>query len=224
MIPISDAEHKPRRFPFVNIALILINLYAFFIQMTIPDPEGFIYKYALVPANIDFSNWSTLYPFITSMFLHGSILHIVSNMVYLWVFGDNVEGEFPPFVYLILYLGSGIVGGLAQYVLSPTSTIPMLGASGAVAGALGAYFILFPHHSIKTLVLLPFFLTVTKISASVMLGYWIILQLISGSGSLGAGIGQEGGVAYFAHIGGFVAGIAFTWLLSRRKQEHALTN
>ncbi|MBI4097260.1 MAG: rhomboid family intramembrane serine protease [Candidatus Levybacteria bacterium] len=215
MIPISDAEHKPRRFPFINIALILINVYVFFLQLTTSDPEGFIYTYALVPANINFSDWSTLYPFITSMFLHGSILHIASNMIFLWVFGDNVEGEMPPFVYLILYLGSGIVGGLSQYMLAPASTLPMLGASGAVAGALGAYFILFPHHQIKTLILLPFFLTTARISASVMLGYWIVLQIISGSGALGQTMGQEGGVAYFAHIGGFLAGIVFAWLFAR---------
>lgn len=221
MIPISDAEHKPRRFPIINIILILVNLYVFFLQFTTPDPEGFIYQYALIPANIDFSNWSSLFPFITSMFLHGGILHVASNMIFLWVFGDNVEGELNPFTYLLLYFGSGILGGLAQYMLAPTSAIPMLGASGAVAGVLGSYFIMFPHHRIKAFIFLPFFFTVTTVSAGVMLGYWIILQLISGSGMLG-GIGQEGGVAYFAHIGGFIAGIAFTWLFGRR-DRHAVT-
>ena len=127
MIPISDSSHKAARFPFVNIALILANIYVFYLQITAPDIEAFIYQYALVPANINFSNLETLFPFLSSMFLHGGLLHIGSNMLFLWVFGDNVEGDLNPFSYLFLYIGAGIVGSLAQYLLSPTSDIPMLG-------------------------------------------------------------------------------------------------
>ena len=214
MIPIADSE-KSRRFPFLNILFIGLNVLAFYLQITALNPEAFIYKYALVPSEIDFSNFATLYPFVTSMFLHGGFLHIGSNMLFLWVFGDNVEGHLPPFVYLFLYLGAGIVGSLAQYFMDPTSTIPMLGASGAVAGALGAYFTLFPHHKIKTLVILPIFITIIEMSAVFMLGYWILLQLISGAGSVGLPADQ-GGVAYFAHIGGFAFGYIFAKIFAKR--------
>jgi len=218
MIPISDSE-KSRRFPLFNIIFIVINSIVFVLQLASPDIEGFIYTYALVPSQIDFSNLSTLYPFITSMFLHGGFLHIASNMLFLWVFGDNVEGDLPIFVYPLLYLGSGIVGSLLQYFLSPTSTLPMLGASGAVAGALGAYFMFFPHHKIRTLVTIPPFITMIKVSAGFMLVYWIVLQIISGLGVLGETMGEQGGVAYFAHIGGFVFGYLFAKISPRRNPE-----
>ncbi len=205
MLPISDSV-KSRVFPIINILLIAINAFVFYLQLTTPDPEGFIFTYALVPSLIDFSDISTLYPFITSMFLHGGFLHIGSNMLFLWVFGDNIEGELSPFTYLLLYLGSGIIGGLAQYFFVPDSNIPMLGASGAVAGVLGAYFLLFPKHEIRTLIFIPPFITIAKVSALIMLGYWIILQFFSGFGALGMEMAEVGGVAYFAHIGGFIAG------------------
>ena len=216
MLPIADSE-KSRRFPFLNIIFIALNVFVFYLQLTALNPEAFIYQYALVPSQIDFSNISTLYPFITSLFLHGGFLHIGSNMLFLWVFGDNVEGHLPPLMYPFLYIGSGIVGSLAQYVMDPTSTIPMLGASGAVAGALGAYFTLFPRHKIRTLIILPIFFTMVEISAVFMIGYWIVLQLISGVGSFGASPDQ-GGVAYFAHIGGFVFGYLFAKVFGRRDE------
>lgn len=216
MIPIADSE-KSRRFPFLNLIFIAITIYVFFLQLTTPDPEAFIYTYALIPTNVDFSNIATLYPFITSMFLHGGFLHIASNMIFLWVFGDNVEGHLPPFLYLFLYIGAGIVGSLTQYFINPTSTIPMLGASGAVAGILGAYFTLFPHHKIETLIIIPPFITTTTMSASFMLGYWIILQVVSGISTFGLSMGEQGGIAYFAHIGGFVFGYVFAQLFSKQE-------
>lgn len=216
MIPISDSE-KSRRFPFLNILFIGINLLVFFLQVTTPDPEAFIYQYALIPANINFSDITTLYPFITSMFLHGGLLHIASNMLFLWVFGDNVEGELPPLFYLVLYLGSGIIGSLAQYLLNPASTIPMLGASGAVAGALGAYFAFFPHHKIRTLVTLPFLFTIIEVSAMFMLGYWIVIQIVSGI--FGLDQLSQGGVAYFAHIGGFAFGYLVAKIMPTRDPQ-----
>jgi membrane associated rhomboid family serine protease len=202
MIPISDADHKAARFPFINIALILANIYVFFLQVT--NPESFTLAYALTPSQIDLASPSTWYPFVTSMFLHGGILHIASNMLFLWVFGDNVEGEMPPLVYLFVYLASGIAGAFLQYILNPTFDIPMLGASGAVAGVLGAYISYFPHHRIKTLVPIFFVITFVNISAWMMIGYWFLLQVLSGVTTLP--MEQEGGVAFFAHIGGFVAG------------------
>lgn len=217
MLPISDSE-KSRRFPFFNILFIALNIIVFYLQLTATNPEAFIYTYALVPSQIDLGNISTLYPFITSMFLHGGFLHIGSNMLFLWVFGDNVEGHLPPFVYLFLYLGAGIVGSLAQYVMAPDSSIPMLGASGAVAGVLGAYFNFFPHHRIKTLIMLPIFFTIIEVSAFFMLGYWIVLQIISGVGSFGLPADQ-GGVAYFAHIGGFAFGYLFAKFFAKTQPE-----
>lgn len=218
MIPISDSV-KSRKFPLINIFLIALNIIAFFLEITTVDPDAFITKYALIPAMINFGDFSTLTPFVTSMFLHGGIIHIASNMLFLWVFGDNVEGELNPFTYLLLYLGSGIIGSLAQYMMAPASPVPMLGASGAVAGVLGAYMLLFPNHRVRTLILLPFFFTITEISAVFMIGYWIVLQLISGIGVLGIDMGQTGGVAYFAHIAGFLAGIVFITILPKHKPE-----
>jgi len=175
------------------------------------NPESFTLQYALTPSTVDFVNYASLIPFVTSMFLHGGILHITSNMLFLWVFGDNVEGEMFPFVFLLVYLFSGIIGGLTQYALNPASDIPMLGASGAVAGVLGAYISYFPHNKIKTFVPLFFIFTFVNISAWMMIGYWFVLQIFSGVSSLPTQ--QDGGVAFFAHIGGFVAGFLMSKLL-----------
>lgn len=218
MFPISDSQHKPKRFPFINLSLIALTVLVFFLQITSPDQEGFVYQYALVPMQIDLSNPQTWYPFITSIFLHGGFLHIISNMLFLYVFGDNVEGEFPPFVYLFVYLGAGVIGALSQYIFMPDLTIPMLGASGAVAGSLGAYFALFPHHKITTLITLPFLITTTRLSAALMLGYWFVLQIVSGVGSFGGIEEGVGGVAYFAHIGGFVFGFIVAKMLPRPQE------
>ncbi len=214
MFPISDSA-KSVRFPFLNLLLIGATIYVFFLQLTAPDPEAFIMQYALIPASIDFSDLSTLLPFVSSIFLHGGFLHIASNMLFLWVFGDNVEGHLPPFVYLFLYFGAGLIGSVAQYVMMPDSTIPMLGASGAVAGALGAYFALFPHHKIRVLITIPPIITTAQISAGFMLGYWIILQLISAFTDTSR-FGDTGGVAFFAHIGGFFFGFVFAKFFPKR--------
>ena len=204
MIPISDSI-STHRLPILNILLIAANIFVFIQQIITPNPDAFIYEYALVPANVDFSDFQTLLPFVTSMFLHGGLLHIGSNMLFLWVFGDNVEAHFGWLFFIPVYLISGIVGGLAQYILMPNSPIPMLGASGAVAGMLGAYFVLFPHAKVKTLVPFFGFASIVSIPATFMLGYWFVLQLISGAVSLPFS-GEAGGVAFFAHIGGFLAG------------------
>lgn len=216
MFPLSDAQHKASRFPIVTIALIAINVYVFYLQMTHGD--AFTLTYALTPSTVDFSHISSLVPFVTSMFLHGNLLHIASNMWFLWVFGDNVEGHMSHFLYPIFYVASGIVAGLSQYILDPTSSIPMLGASGAVAGVLGGYILYFPHHRIKTLVPFFGFLTVTELPAMLMIGYWFVLQLLSGAASL-PGMGEEGGVAFFAHIGGFLAGVVLAKLVRPRVER-----
>lgn len=205
MFPISDSV-PAKTFPFINYALIAITCYVFFLQIS-GDFEAFTYAYALVPSQINFSNPSTLYPFLTSMFLHGGWFHIISNMWFLRVFGDNVEGALGHIPYLFLYLLSGFIGAAAQYFFMPNSNIPMLGASGAVAGALGAYFTLFPKHKVKTFIPVFGFFTLADVSAFFMLGYWFVLQILSGAMSLPTSGEDGGGVAFWAHVGGFVAGL-----------------
>src|SRR5581483_3928974 len=133
MIPLSDTRGSGK-FPFWTTAIILINFYIFYLEFTNFNPDGFIAKYALIPAQIDLNNYQTWYPFITSQFLHAGFLHIISNMWFLWIFGGNIEKRFGPILFPIIYLISGSLGGIAQYLVLPDSTVPMLGASGAVAG------------------------------------------------------------------------------------------
>ncbi|CAN5131449.1 rhomboid family intramembrane serine protease [soil metagenome] len=217
MFPISDSI-KAARFPFLNLLIIAANAYVFYLQLTSPNLDSFITQYALIPSHIDFTHLVTLLPFVTAMFLHGGFMHIISNMWFLKVFGDNVEGHMNPLLFLLLYFGSGILGNVLQYLLMPSSSIPMLGASGAVAGILGAYFILFPQSKVKTFVPIFFLFTIISIPAVFMLGYWFILQIFSGVGSLGNTSGQ-GGVAFWAHIGGFVFGLLFAKYLEIRTHK-----
>lgn len=217
MIPISDSI-KSRKFPLFNLAIIAINIYVFYLMITTPNIEAFINSYALIPGLVDFSNSESLLPFITSMFLHGGILHIASNMLFLWVFGDNIEAHFGKLWYLIIYFLSGIAGGLAQYILSPDSQIPMLGASGAVSGILGAYYVSHPHARIKSLVFIFFFITVLRVPASIYILYWFGLQLLSGVLTLGQTT-DVGGIAFWAHVGGFVSGVALAKIGNKEYHE-----
>lgn len=210
MFPLSDSIQPPR-FQYLTVLLILANIYVFYLENTAQSLDAFIGTYALVPSQVDFSNPHTLIPFFTLMFLHGSLLHLASNMWFLWIFGDNVESHMGGFWYLVLYFGSGFLGGLLQYYLMATSQIPMLGASGAVAGVLGAYFVLFGHSKIRTLLPVFGFITFVNVPASIMLGYWFVLQIISGAASLPGS--SDGGVAFFAHIGGFIAGAVMAKLI-----------
>lgn len=208
MLPLRDS--KPAGiFPFWVIAIIFVNIAVFFFELASPDIEAFIYQYGLVPSRVDFLNFAALTPFITSQFLHGGFIHIASNMWFLWIFGDNVEGRFGFLWFPVFYLLSGIVGGLLQYIIVPGSDIPMIGASGAIAGVLGAYYALFPRHTIKTLVPVFGLLTTVDIPASLMLFYWFFTQLFSGTATVVSGMADLGGVAWFAHIGGFVTGWFF---------------
>lgn len=204
MFPISDSI-KVHRFPFLNIGLIAITIYVFFQQFATSSPDLFIQKYALIPTLIKISDPSTFAPFFTAIFLHGGFLHIISNMWFLWIFGDNVEMRLGWIFYSILYLIAGIIGNFVQYFLMPNSSIPMLGASGAVAGVLGAYYVFFPHSKIKTFIPVFGLPAIIEISAPFMLGYWFILQLISGAASLP--FSSQGGIAFWAHVGGFLTGV-----------------
>lgn len=223
MFPISDSL-KPARFPYLNYLIVGITIYVFIQQILAPDQLAFVNQYALVPSTVDFNNPATLIPFITSIFLHGGILHILSNMWFLIVFGDNVDARLSPIGYLTLYLLAGIVGGLAQYMFMQNESIPMLGASGAVAGILGAYAVMFPHSQVKTLVFIVFFITILNVSAPIMLGYWFILQLISGAGTFGELGSNEGGVAYIAHIAGFLVGMIVGFMNKNRREGEVIAD
>lgn len=216
MFPISDSV-RSKRFPIINFVIIIFTGYVFYLQLV--NPEVFTYTYALVPGRVDFSDVTTLLPFVTSIFLHGGWLHIITNMWFLWIFGDNVEGALGHFCYLLLYLASGVIGGLAQYFFISDADIPMLGASGAVAGVLGAYFLFFPHHKIKTFIPIFGFITFTNISAYVMLGYWFVLQIFSGAMSYQVSGTDEGGVAFWAHVGGFLTGLMIGRLFAKTEKE-----
>lgn len=210
MIPLRDSQ-PTGRFPFWVVAIIAINIYVFYLELTALNPDLFIVSYSLIPALVDFSVPESLIPFITSQFLHGGFLHIISNMLFLWIFGDNVEERVGLLLFPFFYLGAGVVGGLSQYFLMPESQIPMLGASGAVAGVLGAYFAWFGHNTVKTLIPIFGFFTVIDVPASVMLFYWFITQVISSAVSLTVSTSDVGGVAFAAHVGGF----AFGWVAAK---------
>ncbi|HBG81658.1 TPA: rhomboid family intramembrane serine protease [candidate division CPR2 bacterium] len=208
MFPLRD-NIPSRKLPFVTIGIILINIAVFVYELSLGNLglEEFVLLYGLVPGNVDFNNTETLYPFISSAFLHGGWLHIISNMWFLWVFGDNVEDYFGHFSFLFFYILSGIAAAIAQYIIDPTSTIPMIGASGAVAGVLGSYLLLFPRSKVLTLVFIFIFITAIEIPAPIMLGLWFALQVLSGIASLDTGLVVGGLIAYWAHIAGFIYGL-----------------
>ena len=212
MFPLYDSI-KAGKFPFVTILIILITGYIFLQELLTPDTDAFIQHYALIPQLINFSNVSSLRTFITAIFLHGGWLHILSNMWFLWIFGDNVEAYVGRIQYVFLYIFAGIVGNLVQYLIMPHSSIPLIGASGAIAGVLGAYFVLFPYAKVKTLLFIFIFVTVFDVAAPIMLGYWFLLQLFSGAASFSAA-SSAGGVAFFAHIGGFLTGMLLAKVFS----------
>jgi membrane associated rhomboid family serine protease len=207
MMPIGDDNSGRRIIPFVTYALIAINvLVYFFVELASPNVEEFIFRWGSIPTQI--LQGRGLVTLITSMFLHdpSSILHLASNMLFLWIFGDNVEDAFGHVIYLVFYLVCGIVANIAQALVAPTAEVPGVGASGAIAGVMGAYLLLFGGNRIR--VLLGY--VVTTVPSYVMIGLWIVLQFVSGFGSIGD---TGGGVAYWAHIGGFVAGLLLAFLL-----------
>lgn len=213
MFPIRDTK-STGGFPLINLLLIVTNLYVFFLELTSPNIDIFIRSYALIPAKINLGDLQTLTPFITSMFLHAGFLHILSNMWFLWVFGDNVEGAIGHIKYLIFYLACGICASIIQYLFIADSTLPMLGASGAIAGVLGAYLKLFPNHSIDTLIPVFGFPVIVAIPASFMLFYWFITQAFNGVAAILVATASVGGIAYIAHAGGFLSGYILSQFFS----------
>ena len=223
MIPLRD-RNPTRRTPVVTFALIGACLAAFAIELSISGTGGdaaldqFFRRWGAMPADIsaaiqagDFASQAIVGIF-TSMFLHAGFLHILGNMLFLWIFGNNVEDRLGPLVFLAFYVAGGVAAALAQVAIDPDSTVPLVGASGAIAAALGAYIVLFPGARILSLVFLGFFYQLLEVPAIIVLGYWFGLQLLSGVGALDAETAQ-GGVAFFAHIGGFVFGLAIGLLI-----------
>ena len=213
MIPIRDTIPS-RHTPWIVRSLIAANVGLFIFEwMQGPNLEAFLYRFGLVPAHWDLLSLGEWFrmpnpatALVTSQFLHGGIAHLGFNMLYLWIFGDNVEDRLGPARFLALYLGSGIAAGLTQFAVQPSSAVPMIGASGAIAGVLGAYFLLFPYARIVTL--LPLLITweFIELPAFVFLGLWFVLQWFQGLSSLGQ-LTSVGGVAFWAHVGGFVSGL-----------------
>jgi len=221
VIPLRDSI-RPKRKPFINWLLILINFWVF-ISAAGLSPGGLeeLYlRYGVVPSVVvDLVQTGApltfvLTPFITAMFLHGGWLHIIGNMWYLWIFGDNVEDRLGHLRYLLFYLATGIAGSLVHVLTNPSSPVPVVGASGAIAGVLGGYFLLFPRSRVLSLVPVFFFLTLMEIPAVIFLALWFVLQLFNGSLSLG---GVANPVAWWAHVGGFVAGAILIKLIAPRR-------
>lgn len=215
MLPLQDT-HTSHTFPIVNYSIILLNVLIFIIQFTTINPELFIRVFGFIPAEFSLIRPSTYSSMFTSMFLHGGLLHIVSNLWFLHIFGDNVEDTFGHVVYALFYVGSGVAAVLAQYFIHPSSPIPLIGASGAIAGVTGAYFVIFKRARIEALV--PSFFGMwqrVELPAWLFLGYWFILQIMSGVGSIATMHMNHGGVAFFAHIGGFIFGYVFAKIFYR---------
>jgi rhomboid family protein len=227
MFPIGDENRGIRSRAYVNYAIIAINFVVFLYQLTLTEPDltRFILDWGAVPWEI--SRGNDLITLITSMFMHGGWLHIGGNMLFLWVFGDNIEDTMGHVKYLIFYLVCGLAAGGLQIAINPDSQTPLIGASGAISGVLAAYLVLFPRGKIRTILLLGIPIMVL-VPAWGMIGYWIVIQFINGIASLGVQTRETSGVAYFAHIGGFIAGAALVLLFRDRdthqRQLHARAN
>lgn len=237
LLPIGDDNTARTTTPYVMYAIVAINVVVFIVQLV--AGESFTYAYSAVPYEITTGRdlvgpvpigryyiehapgpvpiYLTL---ITSMFMHGGWAHIGFNMLYLWIFGDNVEDNFGHVKFAFFYVIAGLIAAFAQIALDPSSKIPTLGASGAIAGVLGAYIVLFPHNRIRTLIPLWFIWTTTELPALIVIGIWIVLQFFSQVAAIAhTAQTRGGGVAYMAHIGGFVAGLTLVFIFRRRKRR-----
>ena len=219
MIPIQDQNPTTIR-PYVNWAFILANIAVFIYTLfngtfadptatCLTDPKNAICVYGLKPDRI--IGGSEYITFLTSMFLHGGILHIGGNMLYLWIFGDNIEDRTGHAGYVIFYMASGVAASLAHIASDPASTIPAVGASGAISGVLGAYIVRFPHARVRAIVFIGRFGQLIRLPAFLLIGFWFVYQLLLSA------LDPTGGVAYFAHIGGFIAGLLFAFAIPKKK-------
>jgi len=212
MLPIGDDNSARRITPIVTYVLIAINVLVFLLELSSGD--AFIERWAFVPTRFLADPVGELPTLFTSMFMHAGWLHLLSNMLYLWIFGDNVEDRFGHGLFTVFYILCGLGATFAQLAVSMGSSIPNLGASGAIAGVLGAYIVMFPGSGVNVLL----GRVVTRMSALIVIGFWIILQIFSGIGTFTASSQSEGGVAYMAHIGGFFAGVVLTFLLGGNRR------
>ncbi len=220
VIPLTDASRRPTRFPAVTASLIAVNALVFILELV--GGDAFVTKWSLVPANIVAGkDWITI---LTSMFMHGGWSHILGNMVFLWAFGPEIEDLMGRGRYLVFYLLGGLAATAAQIVVDPTSTVPNLGASGAIAAAMGAFVVTYPRDQIRSLLVIFVFVRVTYIPAILLIGVWFLMQSLN----LGAvvhqvksGTAASGGVAYAAHVGGFIYGAVITRLFERRRSAVA---
>lgn len=211
MIPIRDVIPSRTR-PYVTFSLIAANALVFLYQLSL-DPaliDPFLERFALEPARLSLGTAPTL---VTATFLHGGWTHLLGNLLFLWIFGDNVEDRFGHGRFLAFYLFAGVAANLAQAAASPGSFVPVLGASGAIAAIMGAYFVLFPRSRVVMLIWLLFYIDFVEIPAVLFLGFWFLFQFIGGLGQAASAAG--GGIAFFAHIGGFVVGALLGRVLAR---------
>jgi rhomboid family protein len=223
MIPIRDTI-RARRWPVVNYAVIAACAWVLWLELVAPDANALIERYGLTPATFvksvarhgpfELAQWL---PLLSSMFMHGGLAHFGFNMLFLWIFGDNVEDRFGHVGYALFYLAGGIAAAGTHVLAGPGSTVPTVGASGAIAAVMGAYMLLYPGARIETLVIVFFFVRVISVPAFFWLGLWFVFQLLSGSTDTHAS--GEGGVAWFAHIGGFAFGAAVVLLLGMRGER-----
>jgi membrane associated rhomboid family serine protease len=223
MIPLRD-ENRSGSFPIVNVLLIAACTVVFLYEISLSTSglKAFFDRFALTPGRVSYglgsgeASWAELIaPFFTSMFLHGGWLHLIGNMWFLWIFGDNVEDSMGSVRYLLFYILCGLGAGTAHYMLGPGSRLPTVGASGAIAGVLAGYVVMFPGARVLTLVPLGFFIRVMELPAVAVIGIWFLIQIVSSA--LSFGLADKGGVAFSAHVGGFVAGLLLVWLFRRRR-------
>jgi membrane associated rhomboid family serine protease len=219
MIPLRD-DNPTENVPIVNYLLILLNVLVFIFQTFLgSNNDSFIYQFALIPANVtSLFSIGSLFNIFTSMFMHAGLAHLGGNMLYLWIFGDNVEDRLGSVKYLLFYVIGGVVASLTHILTNPNSTIPTVGASGAIAAVLGAYLVLFPGQKVLTLIPLGFWLRMTMLPASLVLIVWFALQFFQGVLTLGGP--DVGGVAVWAHIGGFVSGVVLGQLFKKPEKDY----
>jgi membrane associated rhomboid family serine protease len=213
MFPLRDTQPSYST-PVVTICLIVVNILVFLFEFSLDaySQNAFISNWGLIPDQFHLTN------VLTSMFLHGGWMHVLGNMWFLWIFGDNIEDILGHGKYLAFYLLSGVAAALTQTLLNPSSRVPMVGASGAIAGVMGAYMVKFPQSRIRTLAFILFFITTFDVPAWVMLIYWFAIQLFSGVGSVGYSSASQGGTAFFAHVGGFLAGILLINIMGAKQR------
>ncbi|MEG8948004.1 rhomboid family intramembrane serine protease [Rosettibacter firmus] len=232
MIPLKD-DIPSKTFPIINITLIITNVVMFLFELMLgSDLQLFIEQYGVIPVRyfyqgmqletgeiIYFSDFSRIFPLFTSMFLHGGWVHLFGNMLYLWIFGDNVEDRMGHFRYLIFYILCGLAASFSHIIMNPESSIPTIGASGAIAGVLGAYMFLYPDA--KVVVLLPIFIffDIIQLPALFVLGLWFVMQLFQGTLALSVESSATGGVAWWAHIGGFVFGAVTVHIFKKKSRK-----